>query len=276
MLYFLYVGVLLKYDTKKYRYFRFTPAEKYRRKGVNMKTLVWAHRGARTEAPENTLEAFSLAVEQGADGIELDVHMTADGEIVVAHDDTLERVSNGTGPIAAKTLAELKELDFSKGFPRYSPARIPTLAEVFDLIKPTGLTINVEIKSGITVYDGIEKKLVRLAEMCGMSDRILYSSFNHYSLMILREIDPKVRIGLLYNEALIDPHLYAQHVRADAIHPYYPTLMVPGSIEGCKKSGILIHPWTVNDRSAMRNLIDAGVDALITDVPKVALEMLGR
>lgn len=241
-----------------------------------MKTLIWAHRGARTEAPENTLEAFALAAEQGADGIELDVHMTADGEIVVAHDDTLERVSNGTGPIAAKTLEELKALDFSKGFPTYSPARIPTLAEVFELIKPTGLTINVEIKSGTTVYHGIEPKLVKLAEMCGMSDRILYSSFNHYSLMILREVEPGARIGLLYNEALIDPHLYAQHIRADAIHPYYPTLMVPGTIEGCKRAGIKIHPWTVNDADAMRFLVNAGVDALITDVPKKALEILGR
>lgn len=241
-----------------------------------MKTLIWAHRGARTEAPENTLEAFALAAEQGADGIELDVHMTADEEIVVAHDDTLERVSNGTGPIAAKTLEELKALDFSKGFPTYSPARIPTLAEVFELIKPTGLTINVEIKSGTTVYHGIEPKLVKLAEMCGMSDRILYSSFNHYSLMILREVEPGARIGLLYNEALIDPHLYAQHIRADAIHPYYPTLMVPGTIEGCKRAGIKIHPWTVNDADAMRFLVNAGVDALITDVPKKALEILGR
>jgi glycerophosphoryl diester phosphodiesterase len=241
-----------------------------------MKTLIWAHRGSRTEAPENTLEAFWLAAEQGADGIELDVHMTADGQIVVAHDDSLERVSNGTGLIARKTLAELKALDFSKGFPKYSPARIPTLAEVYDLIKPTGLTINVEIKSGTTIYHGIEQKLIRLAEKCGMSDRILYSSFNHYSLKILREIEPKVKIGLLYNEALIDPHLYAQHVRANAIHPFYPTLMVPGTIEGCKRSGVLIHPWTVNDPYVMRILIEAGVDALITDVPKTALEVLGR
>ena len=239
-----------------------------------MKTLVWAHRGARSEAPENTLEAFSLAVEQGADGIELDVHMTADGELVVVHDETLERVSNGTGLISSKTLTELKQLDFSKGFPNYSPARIPTLSEVYDLVMPTNLTVNVEIKSGVVIYEGIEKRLLELATRFNISDRIIYSSFNHYSLMLLREIDPDVKIGLLYSEALISPHLYALHVGANAIHPYYPTLMVPGVLEGCKKAGVAVHPWTVNETKVMKKLIAAGVEALITDVPKTARQLL--
>lgn len=239
-----------------------------------MKTLVWAHRGASAEAPENTLEAFSLAIEQGADGIELDTHMTADGEIVIAHDETLERVSDGTGLIINKTLTELKQLDFSKGFPDYSPVRISTLAEVYDLIKPTNLTVNVEIKSGMVQYEGIEKKLVELAEQFNIADRIIYSSFNHYSLMILREVNPDARIGLLYTEALIDPHLYAIHLGANAIHPYYPTLLVPGVLAGCKKSGIAVHPWTVNDINTMKNLIAAGVEAIITDVPKAARQVL--
>jgi glycerophosphoryl diester phosphodiesterase len=253
---------------------RWTTVKKTSEGRGSMKTLVWAHRGASSDAPENTLEAFSLALEQEADGIELDVHMTADGEIVVAHDETLERVSNGTGLIKDRTLSELKQLDFSKAFSNYSPARIPTLAEVYDFIKPTGLTVNVEIKSGIVQYEGIEKKLIDLAEQFCISDRIIYSSFNHYSLMILREISPSAKIGLLYNEALIDPHLYAQHVGANAIHPFFPTLMVPGVLKGCREAGVAIHPWTVNDINHMKNLIAAGVDALITDVPKAARQVL--
>lgn len=239
-----------------------------------MKTKIWAHRGSRTKAPENTLEAFSLAVSEHSDGIELDVHLTADGEIVVAHDEKVDRVSNGSGLIASKTLKQLRELDFSKGFPSYSPVRIPTLREVYDLIKPTSLTINVEIKSGIILYEGIEEKLVKLAAEMGMKDRIIYSSFNHFSLMILRQAEPAAEIGLLYNEALVDPFLYAKHLNANAIHPFYPALSGPGVIEGCKKHGIKIHPWTVNDPAVMRRLIAAGVDALITDVPDTALKII--
>jgi glycerophosphoryl diester phosphodiesterase len=107
-----------------------------------------------------------------------------------------------------------------------------------------------------------------------MQDRLIYSSFNHYSLLLAREADPSVKIGLLYNEAIIDPFIYARHVKADAVHPYYPTLAAPGVIEGCKKYGIKIHPWTVNDQKAMRRLIGAGVDAIITDTPDVALKIL--
>lgn len=248
--------------------------KQHRGKGVSMSTEIWAHRGSRTQAPENTLEAFSLAVSQEADGIELDVHLTMDGEIVVAHDETVDRVSDGKGLIASMTLQQLKKLDFSRGFPSFSPARIPTLREVYDLIKPTGLVVNVEIKSGIVLYEGIEAKLLTLANEMGMKDRIIYSSFNHFSLLVLRQIDPAVQIGLLYNSALIDPHIYASRLKANAIHPFYPTLMGPGVIEGCKASGIRIHPWTVNDPVMMRRLITAGVDALITDVPDTARMIL--
>lgn len=239
-----------------------------------MKTLIWGHRGSRFAAPENTLESFSLAIAQKADGIELDVHLSADGEIVVTHDETLERCSNGAGRVISKTLAELKTLDFSKPVPSFSPVRIPTLREVYDLMRPTGLTINVEVKSGLVVYPGIERKLIELAREMNMEDRLLYSSFNHYSLMLLREIDPAVRIGLLYQEALIDPFLYAQHIKANAIHPMYPTLAVPGVIEGCKKAGVAIHPWTVNDPQAIRRLVQAGVDAVITDIPDQARKIV--
>ncbi len=144
-----------------------------------MKVQVWAHRGASSDAPENTLEAFELAAQQHADGIELDVQMSADRELVVAHDETLDRVSNGSGFIKDKSLAELKLLDFSKPCPRYSPARIPMLREVYQLIRPTGMLINVEIKSGIILYPGIEQKLVRLEREMEMKGRVLYSSFNH-------------------------------------------------------------------------------------------------
>ena len=113
------------------------------------KTKVWAHRGASGYAPENTLDAFRKAVEMGADGIELDVQMTKDGELVVIHDETIDRVSNGKGWVKDYTYEELKKFNFNKTHLEYTKEEIPTLEQVYLLIKPTNLTINVEIKTGI-------------------------------------------------------------------------------------------------------------------------------
>ena len=127
-----------------------------------MKPKIWAHRGASAYAPENTLEAFELAIRQGAHGIELDVHLSADGELIVAHDEAVDRVSDGTGMIGRMTLPQLKALDFSRLHPQYSPARVPTLGEVFESIRPTALSINVEVKTNLLRYEGIEHKLIEV------------------------------------------------------------------------------------------------------------------
>lgn len=119
---------------------------------------VFAHRGASHYAPENTLPAFALAAEQGADGIELDVHLTKDGELVVIHDEKLDRTTNGTGWVKDYTLAELKTFCADNHLSGYPDARIPTLREVLELIRPTGLLVNIELKTSILWYDGIEEK----------------------------------------------------------------------------------------------------------------------
>lgn len=237
-----------------------------------MKTMIWGHRGASAYAPENTMEAFRLAQEMGADGIELDIHLTKDGHLVVAHDETVDRCSNGKGRIVDKTLSELLELDFSNGFEHYSNVRIPTLEQVLEFIKPTGMTVNIEIKNGIVLYDRIEEKALSLVAKMGLKERVIYSSFNHYSLMIVKKLDPSAHIGILYSEAMVDPCLYAQHLKAEAIHPYFATLMVPGAVEGCKKRGIKIHPWTVDNPEHMAWMFKEKVDAIITNRPDVAVK----
>lgn len=242
-----------------------------------MSTKVWAHRGASAYAPENTIAAFRLAVEMGADGVELDVHESSDGKLMVIHDETVDRTSNGTGRVVDMTCEELKKLDFSNGFEKYDGARIPTLKEVYGLLKNTELTINVEIKCDVVVYWGIWDKLVELENEMGMNGRIHYSSFNHYVLMELRRIKPEATIGLLYSCGLVDPWLYAEHLHAEAIHPHYLLpLQAPGLIEGCAQAGIAINPWTVNDVDAMKTLADKGINAIITNTPDVALDVLGR
>lgn len=233
-------------------------------------TKIWAHRGASGYAPENTIQSFKLAVEQNADGVELDVHMSADGKLMVCHDETVDRTSNGTGRIVDMTCQELKTLDFSCGMAGYSNARIPTLKEVYGLLKPTSLTINVEVKCDVIMYDGIWNELIKLEREMKMDGRILYSSFNHFVLMELRRIEPECRIGLLYSEAMVDPWLYAEHLHADAIHPHYLAAQAPGVIDGCKLHNIAVHPWTCNDAQMIQELAAADVDAIITNYPDKA------
>ena len=153
------------------------------------KTEVFAHRGASGYAPENTLEAFLLAIEQGADGIELDVQLSKDGVPVVIHDETVDRVTGQSGFVKDFTLQELKEMVvLRERFAKYRDARIPTLREVLDAVRPSGIAVNIELKTGIYWYPEIEKKVAAIVEETGMKDRVIYSSFNHYSVQKLKSI----------------------------------------------------------------------------------------
>ena len=237
-----------------------------------MKTKIHAHRGASAYLPENTLEAFSKAIEMGADCIELDVHLTKDGEIVVAHDERLERVSDGKGYINDHTLAELKTLNFSKPVSGSPVCRIPTMAEVFSLVKPSALTLNIELKTTERLYPGLPQKITALAGEYSMSDRVLYSSFNHYSLREIKKIDPKAKIGLLYQLGLVDPWVYAKYAGADAIHPhFYIIASLPETVERCHENGVMVNVWTVDDPETVKLMIKCGVDGIISNRPDVAV-----
>ena len=129
-----------------------------------IKTKVWAHRGASGYAPENTLESFKMAMDMKADGVELDVQLTKDNELVVIHDETIDRTSNKTGFVKDYTLAELKSFNFNNGNEKYEYAQIPTLKEVFQLLKPSNMVINIELKTGVFFYEGIEEKVLKLVK----------------------------------------------------------------------------------------------------------------
>ena len=181
--------------------------------------LIWAHRGASGYCPENTIAAFQKAVELCADGIELDVQMTRDGELVVCHDETIDRTSNGSGWIKDKTLAELKALDFSYGKKDFLGVTIPTMREVFDLLDDADIMINIELKTGIVFYPGMAEKLLKLTSECGFSDRVIYSSFNHYTIKHMREISPEAKLGFLYADGTIGMPAYALKYGVQALHP---------------------------------------------------------
>jgi glycerophosphoryl diester phosphodiesterase len=235
-----------------------------------MITKVWAHRGASAYAPENTIEAFDLAIKQQADGVELDVQLTKDGEVVVIHDETINRVSYGEGYVKDYTLKELKQFNYNKTHPEFGKVFIPTLKEVYELLKPTNLTVNVELKTGIIAYDTIEEKVLEIEEKMGMQGRIIYSSFNHSSVMKLKAIKKEAKIGLLYADGFIDVPNYGCRLGADALHPALYHLQNLDLIKQCKEKNLALHVWTVNEQEHMIYLAQNQIDAIITNKPDLA------
>ncbi len=234
-------------------------------------TQIWAHRGANVVAPENTVEAFSAAMEMGADGVELDVQRTSDGHVVVCHDETIDRTSTGKGSIADSTLAELRRHDFGNQMSRFaSGVRLPTLEDVLDLLHGTGAVINIELKTTAQLYPGIAQQVFEQVRSWGMADRVVYSSFNHYTLREIQATGTSSPIGLLYGEALWDPWRYAIDFGAQALHPPRQVLAAPGMVDSCHDAGIKVHPWTVDDEQELAWLFGLGVDAVITNTPEVA------
>ena len=242
-----------------------------------MSQYIFAHRGASGYAPENTLEAFQLAAEMGAHGVELDVHICRSGDLVVTHDETVERVSDGEGWVKDLTLSELKALRLNRTHPEYSDARIPTLQEVFQLLKPTELRINIELKNSLIDYPELEKRVIDLAVREGMLDRVVFSSFNHFSMLRVKAIDPKLYCGLLYEASLVKPWAYAVSLGMDAIHPHYSEVVTPGgNCAAAHKAGIEINTWTVNTPEALRAVLKEGADILITNYPDAGLKCLAE
>lgn len=235
-------------------------------------SLIYGHRGASGHAPENTLEAFRLAMEMGADGFELDVHLSKDGELVVIHDETVDRTTDGTGFVRDLTLAQLKKLDASNGMTPYQGARIPTLGEVFDLVQNTRHIVNVEIKTDEWFYPQIEEKCLALASEKGVEDRIIYSSFNHHTLLKMRQLKPDVKLGMLFGDIMVNPWEYAEQLSVDYLHPMKMNIYVPGFAEGTRNAGYGINMWTINDAETMLECMkyDAGI---ITNFPDIAVAL---
>ncbi|MFA7163177.1 MAG: glycerophosphodiester phosphodiesterase, partial [Eubacteriales bacterium] len=175
--------------------------------------IIYAHRGASAYAPENTGSAFTKAIEMGAGGIELDIHMSKDGHLMVIHDESLNRTSNGKGLVKDLSLDELKGLDFGSWFDgSFKGERILTLEECLDLLEGWDGILNVEVKSGPILYDGIEEKLVKVLSEYKMIDRTIVSSFNHYSLLAIKQLEPELKTGILYMAGLVEPWIYAQRL----------------------------------------------------------------
>lgn len=235
------------------------------------KTKVWAHRGAAgwdtQYAPENTLLAFEKAVAMGADGIELDVQLTKDGQLVIIHDETIQRVSDGDGWVKDMTLRELRQFSFSKTHPEYGFVAIPTLEEFFEMMQGNNLEMNIEFKNNVIFYDELEEKAAALAKKMRLAERIIYSSFNHYSVRKMKSLAPESRTGLLYMDGFIDVPAYGKVLGVDALHPRRHLLDYPGFWQECKQQKLAVHVWTVDVKTDMKKLCELGVEAFITNCP---------
>ena len=242
--------------------------------GAEHRIKVWAHRGASGYAPENTMEAYILAHQYGADGIELDVQLSKDGEIVVIHDEKIDRTSNGRGLVRSFTVKQLRGYNYNRTNPTHFHAQIPTLREVLEYVHDqTRMTINIELKTGVYFYPGIEERTVALVHELDMHNRVIYSSFNHYSIRKIRQIEPKARCGLLYSGGFIGVPKYAANLGVNALHPAWYCLQYPDYLEDCRKYHLDLNVWTVNEEDMMLQLCKAGVNALITNYPDKAVRI---
>jgi glycerophosphoryl diester phosphodiesterase len=241
-----------------------------------MKPLILGHRGASAYAPENTLAAFNLAFEMGADGIELDVTLTRDGVPVVIHDDTVDRTTNGQGAVKDLTLEQIQQLDASFKFEQYRGEKIPTLAQVLRAVGKRGI-VNIELKSTTYKTDGIEAATLAVIEDTGTADHVLISSFNPFALQRMRALDPRLPRGLLYAN---DLPIYLRRAwlrplaHPTAMHPHY-SMITPAFAAWAKDQGYQINTWTVNEPADAQRLIALGVNAIITNVPDVMRQIVG-
>lgn len=237
-------------------------------------TMVFGHRGAKAYAPMNTMAAFELAAEQGAHGVELDVHRSADGYPVILHDFTIDSTTDGSGTITDMTLAQIRELDAGSWFDeRFAGAKIPTLDEVFEALGDR-LLFNVEIKSEQQTSDGVEQVVADCIRRHNMTERVIVSSFNPLVLKNFRQVMPEVPLGYLVYEGI--PESVRAMIQPDEYEAYHPhDVMIDAVLMAqARKHGHQVNTWTVNDPQRARELAKLGVSVIISDNPDVILDAL--
>ena len=222
--------------------------------------LVIGHRGARGHLAENTLPSIAKAIELGVDGIEIDIFKCASGELVVFHDQTLEKLTNSKGYIEQLTLDSIRKIDVLNGF------TIPTLEEVLDLINGR-VFLNIELKGTQTELLTNEIILSYFERKEWDLSKILISSFNWEELEIFYSVNSEVSIAILTEDDPLDAIPIAKQLNAVAINPEYVSLNT-GNIDKIKKEGLKIFTWTVNDPQEIKDVITLGVDGIITDFPE--------
>ncbi len=245
-----------------------------------------SHRGANKYAPQNTIPAFEKSVQIGTDGFETDVHITKDGQLVLCHNYTIDKTSNGKGKIAEKTLAELESYDFGGYFsPKFKNTKIPTVDEFLTFVETTDISVlNIELKSPVENETAIVRETIRLVKEHGLFDKLIISSFDPKLLVEAKEIDESTKTGFLYspskknsytNRLISKPIEYAKSIGVDAIHPMY-IFVDEKLVKNAHEAGIMVNPWTVDGVKTIEKMINCGVDGIITNFPDVVGGLLSK
>jgi glycerophosphoryl diester phosphodiesterase len=221
------------------------------------KILKIGHRGAKGYEPENTLVAFEKAIEMGADGIELDVHLSLDGHLIVIHDETIDRTTNGKGEVNQLTLQELKSFSVD------GKQKIPTLEEVLDLVNKRCF-VNIELKNQDTAEKVVQIIEHYILEKKWNNSHFFVSSFDWNALQQVRFLNENIRIGVLTETDLDLAISFARFMKAEALHPDFQFLTNENTAK-IQEKGILVFPWTVNDKEDIQKIKSFKVDGIITD-----------
>ncbi|GAA3731765.1 glycerophosphodiester phosphodiesterase [Salinicoccus jeotgali] len=245
-----------------------------------MWTKVFAHRGAMGDYPENTLLAFKKALDASIDGLEIDVHLSRDGEVVVIHDEDIKRTTDGHGAVRDMTLETLREVSAGVTFSDYKyydpevwkKEKIPTLNEVLALAEGYNVELNIELKTDVIQYEGIERRVFDIVGAYGCHEKVIYSSFNLSSLARMKMAHPEARLAWLTKEVPERAEHYMGKHSLEALHISWKAILEqPERISGI---GERIRAWTVNDWETAADLIGHGVGTLVTDYPKEMKEIL--
>jgi glycerophosphoryl diester phosphodiesterase len=240
--------------------------------------LNFGHRGAPKAAPENTLASFQNAREMGADGVELDVMLCADGKVVVSHDFSVERTTDGHGRVRELGLAQLKALDAGSWFgPQFAAERIPTLREVVQWAGDDML-LNIELKSMSIRTDGLEEKVIGIICEHRLEHRIILSSFNPFTLRRVKRLAPDLHTGLLYSGDLpifLRRAWLRPLARPGALHPHYQ-MVSDAYLLWARRRGYRVNVWTPDETLEMERLIAQKIDMIITNRPDVLATLLRR
>ena len=243
-----------------------------------MKCRNYAHRGFSGCYPENTMLAFRKAREAGCEGMEFDVHFTRDRQLVIIHDERIDRTSGQQGFVKDMTYAQLCQVDFSYKWKDQVPfQRIPTLREYFELVKDCDIVSNIELKTGVFEYPGIEQAVYDLIREYHMERKVVVSSFNHHSVMRMKEIDPSIVCGFLSETWILDAGAYVEGHGIEAYHPAF-FMLTDEEAADLKAHDRQINTWPVNEPQYIRRMIALGVDGIIGNYPdrvKAELEAAG-
>lgn len=243
------------------------------------KVVVVGHRGAAGHAPENTVASFEKAGALGAHAFECDLQITADGQVVVMHDATVDRVTNGRGRVDQLTLADLRRLDAGSWFDKeYAGQRIPTLAEAVEASQRIGLDLVLEIKGQPEPSRLLVERTVNTVLDFGWAERTAIISFHHPCLLWVREMTDLIATGILYGHGTPDPLAEARRFQANSIRPHQARVSAELA-EQAHSAGLCLHTWTVNDGARAVELAQMGVDSIGTDYPDrigAALREIGR